>query len=209
MPTYKLIYFNVKGLGELSRFIFAHSEVQYEDKRITHSSPISEEWAEMKPTTPYGSLPVLEVDGKQLAGSQVIARFLAERFGLAGSNDFENADIAGINDVIGDLISQLTEVFFEEDEGRQAELLTSLKEKHLPRYLGVLEKRAQISGAPEGWLWGKLTWPDFNFYITIGFVEEMVPEALKNFPTLTQLKVSVESLPNIAKWLNERPQSDH
>ncbi len=53
MPTYKLIYFDVKGLGELSRFIFAQSEVRYEDKRVAHSSPISEEWAELKPTTPY------------------------------------------------------------------------------------------------------------------------------------------------------------
>ncbi len=206
MPTYKLIYFDAKGRGEVIRFIFAQSDVQYEDKRVPYAS---EEWAELKPTTPYGNLPVLEVDGKQLTGSQIIARFLAERFGLAGSNDFENADIAGINDVIGDFAQQLWKVVFEEDEGRKTDLLAGLKETHLPRYLGVLEKRAHSSGAPEGWLWGKLTWPDFNFYIIIGFVEKVVPEALKDFPTLTQLKVSVESLPNIAKWLKERPQTEY
>ncbi len=202
MPTYKLIYFDGKGRAELSRFIFAQAGEKYEDKRVT-----SEEWAEMKPTTPYGCLPVLEVDGKQLAGGQVIARFLAERFGLAGSNDFENADIAGIDDVIGDLTLQIFKVFQEKDEGRKAELVKGLKETHFPRYLGLLEKRAQGSGAPKGWLWGKLTWPDFTFYVVMGFVDKMVPEALKDFPTLTKLKVSVESLPNIAKWLKERPET--
>ncbi len=203
MPTYKLIYFN----AELSRFIFAifaQAGEKYEDKRVT-----SEEWAELKPTTPYGSLPVLEVDGKQLAGSQVIARFLGERFGLAGSNDFENADIAGINDVIVDLFQQLAKFFFEKDEGRKADALKSLKEQHIPRYLALLEKRAQGSGAPEGWLWGKLTWPDFSFFILTSYVEKIAPEALKDFPTLTKLKASVESLPNIAKWLKERPETDN
>ena len=44
-------------------------------------------------------MPVLD---KQLGGSIVIARYLGEEFGLAGSNAFENAEIAGIADCISD-----------------------------------------------------------------------------------------------------------
>lgn len=99
MSNYKLIYFNARGRAEVSRLIFAQAGVEYEDKRVA-----GEEWAKLKPTTPTGSLPLLEVDGKQLTGSGVIARFLAERFGLAGSNDIENAEIAGIIDVLEDFL---------------------------------------------------------------------------------------------------------
>lgn len=203
MTTYKLTYFNLKGRAELSRFIFAQAGVKYEDKRVTY-----EEWPDLKPTTAYGSLPILEVDGKQLAGSQTIARFLAEKFGLAGSNDIENADIDSINGVIHDLAMEILKVYFEKDETRKAELKEELKQKHIPHYLGALEKRAQGSGAPEGWLWGKLTWPDFHFYHVLGWVEVVAPDVLQNYPILTKLKTSVESLPNIAKWLKERPETE-
>ncbi len=205
MPAYKLIYFNAKARAETIRYIFAQAGVAYEDKRLAGGST-GEEFAQLKPTTKYGALPLLEVDGKQLAGSGPIARFVAERFGLAGSSDFENADIASIHDVIGDLAQQVMKVVFEKDETRKADLKKALQETHLPRYLGVLEKRA--SASPEGWLWGtKLTWPDFHFYLLLGHLEQLVPDALKSYPALTKLKTSVETLPNIAKWIKERPQT--
>ena len=202
MPTYKLIYFESRGRAEVIRFIFAQAEVQYEDKRVTQ-----EEWAKLKPNTPYGTLPVLEVDGKQLAGTIPIARFLAERFGLAGSNDFENADIDSIQDVATDFTIQLMLCFWEKDDAKKSELKKELQEKHCPRYLGELEKRAKTSNAPEGWLWGKLTWADLYFYQGCGYLEEICPGALEGFPTLTKLKSSVESLPKIAKWIKERPET--
>jgi glutathione S-transferase len=46
--------------------------VDYEDKRIPR-----EEWPTMKPNTPLGQMPVLEVDGKMLGQSVAIARYLA------------------------------------------------------------------------------------------------------------------------------------
>ncbi len=203
MPSYKLTYFNSKARVELIRFIFAQAEVPYEDKRVT-----SAEWQEVKPSTPYGTLPVLEVDGKQLAGTVPIARFLAERFGLAGTNDLENAEIAGIDDVITDLLHMTIKVFQEKDETRKADLKKALGETHVPRYLGVLEKRAKNSGTPEGWLWGKLTWPDFDLYMILDFVEMYIPDVTKNYPTLATLRTSVETLPNIVKWIKERPQTE-
>ena len=44
-PKYKLIYFNSRGRAEPIRMIFAHCEVDFEDKRVT-----SDEWKEMKPS---------------------------------------------------------------------------------------------------------------------------------------------------------------
>jgi hypothetical protein len=88
MVHYKLIYFNFRGLAEPSRYIFAVAGQEYEDFRFER-----EDWPKHKPNTPFGQSPVLEVsDGShttQIAQSAAIARYLANKFGLAGKNDIE------------------------------------------------------------------------------------------------------------------------
>ncbi len=98
MPSYKLIYFQSRGRGETIRFIFKQAGVDFEDVRISRDG-----WPKHKPNTPYGSVPVLEVDDKQLAGSGSIQRYLAEEFGLAGSNAWENAQLDSMIGVCCDL----------------------------------------------------------------------------------------------------------
>ena len=49
-------------------------------------------------------MPVLEVDGKVLAQSFTIARFLAKEHGLAGKDSFEQAEADMYVDCIGDII---------------------------------------------------------------------------------------------------------
>lgn len=54
---------------------------------------------------PFGALPVLEVDGKHLAQSNAIARYLANKHGLAGQDDWEKAQADMYGDCIVDLMS--------------------------------------------------------------------------------------------------------
>lgn len=42
-PSYKLIYFNIKGLAEMTRLVFAAAGVAYEDCRMSR-----EEFPELK-----------------------------------------------------------------------------------------------------------------------------------------------------------------
>ena len=205
MPTYKLYYFNVKGRAEPIRFVFAQAGVTYEDIRLN-----KEQWAEFKPKTPYGTMPVLEVDGKMLGQSHLIERFLAEQYELAGSNVFENAEIAGIVDFFDDLGEKMMPYFLEKDEARKAELKKELDETHIPRYLGVMEKRAAANNSADGWLYGeKVTHADFSVYLMLDYVLMMAPNVLDNYPALKKLRQSVEKLPNIAKWMKERPVTEH
>jgi len=83
MPTYKLYYFDGKGSAETIRFIFAQAGVQYEDVRFNETT-----WPEFKPKMPYGAVPVLEVDGKMVAGSGSIARYLAEEHVVSPASPF-------------------------------------------------------------------------------------------------------------------------
>lgn len=205
MASYKLVYFNARGGAEVSRFIFAQAGVKYEDVRVER-----EEWAKLKPSTPTGKLPLLEVDGKQIPASGPMARYLAEKFGLAGCNDLENAILAGIIDVVKDFQQKLVKVFYEKDEGRKAELQKTLKEEDIPSYWGVIEGMIKKNNCGAGWVFGeKPTYADFSIYCVAEYVVMMCPDFFDKFPGIFKLKGALEALPNIAKWLKERPVTEH
>lgn len=54
---------------------------------------------------PFGQVPVLEVDGKMLAQSHTIARYLARQHGLAGKDEWEQGLADMYADNIGDLMT--------------------------------------------------------------------------------------------------------
>lgn len=57
MTSIKLTYFDIEGVAEQVRLALVLSGTEFEDIRVKFP-----EWAEMKPTTPYGQLPMLTVD---------------------------------------------------------------------------------------------------------------------------------------------------
>ena len=101
--TYKLIYFNVRGLAETSRMLFKAAGQQFEDYRypfeLKEGKPIRPEWDADKSKYVYEKVPVLEVDGGKytIAQSKAIERFLARRFNMFGGNDGEGALIGKKN----------------------------------------------------------------------------------------------------------------
>ena len=205
MPTYKLYYFPGKGRAELIRWIFSQAGVAYEDKRVA-----GEEWATFKPKTPYGSMPVLDIDGKLLAGSGPIARYVAEEFGLGGSNAIENCELASLYDVLEDLFMKMVQFHFEKDETRKESLKKDLDETHFPKYLGILNKRITDNGSSGGWIYGqKVTYVDLRIALLCDMVVTFKgANALDAYPAVLKLKTTVETLPNIAKWLKERPKTE-
>ena len=203
MSSYKLSYFNARGGAEFIRLIFAQAGVKYEDVRLD-----GQQWADMKPKTPFCTIPVLEIDGKQLGGSVVIGRYLAEQFSLAGENAMENAQIAAIVYSAYDLKQEILPAWVEKDPARRAELIKTVLEEVVPTKLVYFEQRAASND--NGWLAGKLTWADLFLYSTaLDWLVRMTNgEILDKFPGLRRLHKSVEALPNIAKWIKERPVNE-
>ncbi|PIO58089.1 glutathione S-transferase protein [Teladorsagia circumcincta] len=94
MVHYKLKYFDGRGLAEIVRQVLVVGGCDFEDVRYSF-----EEFPKHKEELPFGQVPVLEFDGKQLAQSHTIARYLARKFGyLVGDSltwvDLLVADIA-------------------------------------------------------------------------------------------------------------------
>ena len=207
MPTYRLHYFQAKGRVEMIRWIFIQAGVPYEDIRFTQ-----EEWKEFKPKTPFGGMPVLDIDGKIYGGSGPIARYVAEQHGLAGSNPVENFELATISDVIEDLVIRLMIFFYEKDEKKKEEIKKEVNETHVPKYFGILNKRITDNGSSEGWIFGqKVTYVDMYLAVIADMLITFSGGAqfLEPFPAIAKLKASVEALPNIAKWIQERPKTEH
>ena len=62
MTEIKLTHYNAKGKAETSRLILALAGQKYEDKRIEPS-----DMAALKPSLPFGQLPLLEYKGESLS----------------------------------------------------------------------------------------------------------------------------------------------
>lgn len=54
------------------------------------------------PETPFGQLPLLEHDGKQINQSVCICRYLGKIVKIAGKDDWENVEIDAIVDTVND-----------------------------------------------------------------------------------------------------------
>merc|ERR1711976_539691 len=212
--NYKLSYFNVRWLGEPARGMFAQAGQQYTDVRVSQ-----EEWpVKYKPNMPFGTLPVLEVDGQQLAQSTAIYRFLARELGLCGKDDFAQAQCDAISDYVQDFIKPIGKMGFGEEDSMKAAAKKFVEEDY-PTFLGNFEKILTENGGGDGFFVGdSVTWADLVF---ISFLDvlvdnfDMVKErsggvmlTLDDYPKVKALRDRVRALPAISAWINARRKTD-
>ncbi|XP_072050737.1 hematopoietic prostaglandin D synthase-like [Amphiura filiformis] len=205
MPTYKLIYFNSRARGEVARLLFTLAHVEFQDIRLEYGS---EEWLKMKPTTPLGQLPILEVDGQRLIQSKAIFRYLAREFGYYGKSNWECAKIDGIMDTCEQFHTPVVPILRSEGS-EKAKLLQTYQEETLPQILKGLE--SQVSDGHKYFMGEKLTVADLIAYCDIelaSIVAEIpINELLHKYPKLSAIRSNVESIDRIASWIKTRPKS--
>jgi len=204
MPHIKLIYFSLRGRAEGIRLILAAANVPYDDVHIEVA-----DWPTYKNTTPFGQLPVLEIDGqKRIAQANAIARYLAHEYGLAGATNLENAQLDMLVDGLQDARSAVAALSAATRAGDVEKANAAWKvyrdETVLPffrRYTGFLKTGSS------GWFVGKsMTWADI---LIADFVEKQtMKEAsiLTDFPELQKHMERVYQNPGIAKWIATRPK---
>lgn len=207
MPAYELIYFPVRGKAEHIRYIFHQAGVPFTDTRLDKA-----DWPKLKPETPFGQLPVLKVDGKFLAQSTAIARYVANEHGLNGDSAFEKALCDQYVDGIqADLYGKFVPVYRVLLNGGTKEEAMAEYEKFkagdLKMFLGLYEKFLEKNGT--GFLVGKkLTWADLTLAEFLERFERMWDaKVLEGFPQLAKLTKMVHDLPNIKKYTDSRPES--
>jgi len=206
MAHYKLTYFDIRGRAEIARLIFAAAGVDYEDFRIAR-----DKWPELKPSTPFGQIPLLEVDGIVLCQSKTIARYLARKFNLAGETELDQARADMIVDCIQDAIEP-TIIFRRLAEGAaKVEMKTKYVGEQLPVSLLALEKLLKENNGGDGYFVGeKLTWVDLALIDTVHWLQAIVEagDDVAKYPKLHALQQRVENIPAIAEYLAKRPKRD-
>lgn len=197
-PSYKLTYFNSRGLAEVSRLIFAYAGVDYEDVRVERGP----QWDELKPKTPFGVMPLLEVDGVVFCQSRAIARYLANQFGLVGKTPLESARCDMLVDSSFDSFTALGKWWVEKDPTKKEELFQEFLTKTLVTLLDSLQKLIQ----PNGYFVGNgVTWADLALAQILWTFTQLSPTALDSYPSLKSFTDRILSLPKIKEWVDKRP----
>ncbi|XP_044598877.1 glutathione S-transferase-like [Cotesia glomerata] len=201
-PKFKLTYFPSKALAEPIRFIFSYAGVEFEDHRFERDN-----WLNIKPTMPYGQVPVLEIDGKKINQSVAICRYLAKQYDLAGEDDWQNLKIDATVETIHDIRAKIAayhyEPHLEAKEARYEPLVTEI----LPFYLSRLD--AQVKNNGGFMIDGKLTWADLVFVALLDYLNFMAKfNITEKYENLTALKHKILDIPNIKSWIGRRPQTE-
>ncbi|KAH7718382.1 CBN-GST-8 protein [Aphelenchoides avenae] len=197
---YKFYYFDARGLGEFIRMLFKYANVDFEDIRIAR-----DDWPAMKPKMPFGEIPVLEVDNKQLAQSYTIARYLARKFELAGNDEWEAAKIDEIADLHADFRKEILPYVYTvhgyrkgDKEALHKDFVAGM-EKFMPLFARVLKATGS------GFFTNKPSWVDFLFSEYSHTIEKFDKAQFDKYAELLEHRKRVESLPQLKDYLATRP----
>ncbi|CAJ0574688.1 unnamed protein product, partial [Mesorhabditis spiculigera] len=206
MVHYKLTYYAFYGLGEPSRQLFALANVDFEDHRVRR-----EEWAALKNSTPFGQMPVLEVDGKQLAQSKAIARYLAHQFGFAGETLWEQAQVDAWGDQISDYMNEVLDYFHFKVGYTPGDAEAAYQTQVIPareRFFPIAVKQLMENGS--GFLVGnKVSWADLFLIYHVETFRNCRPEYVDDYPGILAHFEKVRAIPELKKWLEKRPEAQY
>ncbi|RZC32435.1 GST N domain containing protein [Asbolus verrucosus] len=180
-PAYKLISFNGGGAAERIRFLFKYGNIDFEDLQ-----------------TPFGQLPVLEHNGKQINQSVSIARYVAKQVKLAGKDDWENLEIDAIVNTLSDLRAR---------RKKKKALKETVLNETIPYYLTRLDAIVQKN---KGHLaLGRLTWVDLYFACSVpNYTSFVRNDILSKYPNLKTLQNKVYAISVIKSWIETCPKTE-
>ncbi|GMS93296.1 hypothetical protein PENTCL1PPCAC_15472 [Pristionchus entomophagus] len=206
MPSYKLTYFDARGRAEVARQLFHLSGTPFEDVRIQ-----KDDWPALKAIaeTPFGQIPLLEVDGKPLPQSFAIFRFLAREFGFAGDSPFEAAWVDAIADQHKDYFGEVRPalmVYLGMAQGDKDQLVKDVAIPARDKFFALLEKIAK-NGLNGHFVGSSLTWVDLLIAEHVAILLKYFPGFLDGYPNVLATVKKIESIPKLKEWIDKRPDT--
>lgn len=200
MTRPKLTYFDMPvSRGEECRLAFAIAGADFEDHRIAR-----EAWPALKPTTPFGALPVLEVPGHPpIAQSNAILAYIGRRYGIHPADLVEAARHEAVMAHVEDLRATVAASGRNADEAAKRRAREQLAEATIPAWARFVE--AQIADGP--FLAGERpSVADVKLYMGVrafrrGVMDYIPTTVFDAFPKLIRLCDAVEALPAVQAWI--------
>ena len=171
--------------------------VDFEDVRIKR-----EDWATLKPRTPFGGLPYLELPGHAvLAQSNAILVLVGRRHGLHPKDDFEAARHEAIMQHVEDLRATLGPTLRME-EAEKKKVREALLAGYIPTWAANVEK--QIGDGP---FFGGAAMHvvDLKLHMAVrwlatGKVDHIPATVFSAYPKLVRVHDAVRDEPRIKAW---------
>jgi glutathione S-transferase len=196
----KLTYFDSPtSRGEECRLALHVAGVDFEDVRIPRPS-----WPTVKPTTPFGSMPVLEMPGHPpLAQSIAILTLVGRLHGLHPTDLFEAARHEAMMAYVEDLRAAINPSARMSDEAEKKKAREELVASYLPRWGENTEK--QISSEGPFFAGAKINVVDFKLYVAGkwlagGKLDYIPADIFARFPKLNRVQQAVSEHPRVKAW---------
>ena len=204
MPRLVLTYFDIDASrGEAARLAMHLAGIAFEDKRIARS-----DWPAMRDQTPYQSLPILEVDGKVIAQSNTINRYVGKLAGLYPKDDWQAALVDELMDAVEDITYKIGNTFALEGEAKK-KAREALAAGSIPRFLKQFEARLKDGGG-EWFVEKRLTVADLKCFLFVRWLKsgalDHIPADIvdKQAPLLVKHLERVRNQPRIAAYYAAR-----
>ena len=203
----KLIYFGIPGRGEAVRLALAIGGVPFEDKRVPFPA-----WGKVKPTTPWGTLPVLELaDGSQLAQARSVLRFVGQYTGLYPSDPLVAARVDELMDALEDLDAAITNTgkCLPKDEQETARLAAVSEGGAVYNLLAKIDAFIQVHGTAGYAVGAGMTIASILTFTCLGRIVGGVfygvpPTVCDTFPNIQAVRKTVGNDPAVVAWCDAR-----
>jgi glutathione S-transferase len=198
MTNYKITYFDAPvSRGEECRLALHLAGLPFEDERLNR-----DQWAARKESTPFGALPVLTVDGRQLAQSNAILRFVGSQHGLHPAEPFEAALHESVLCAVEDLRTRMQPIIRIKDEAEKKRARQEAAAGYLQEWGAAIER--QIGAGP--FLAGaKPCVADLKLFVAAGTylkgsIDYIPADVFRAFPKLLRLVEAVKQHPKVVDW---------
>lgn len=166
-------------------------------------------WNEVQRNTPFGSLPIMHIDGKLASQSLALLRYVGKLTGLYPEDALQALEVDEILEVIGDINQSIyIDIYGDKDFVRQSR--EKLVVEVVPRYVGGLEKRLESFGKGPWAVGDKLTIADLIIAVLVitlhcGVIGRVPVDVLTIFPRVMASYESVMAIPKVVEWYKKYP----
>jgi len=184
-----LTYFGLAGRGEAIRLAFHIGGIDFVDNRISSG------WDTLKPTTPWGGLPVLKLpDGTEVGQNRAVLRLVGKQTGLYPSEDMDAAKVDELIDACDEVFSIVTNV---DKENRPASAASG--------NIATCFSRIESFIGDEFAVGTSLTIADLAVFSTMGaavgtIFDNMTLAMLEPYPKICALRKMVANHPQVLDW---------
>jgi glutathione S-transferase len=203
MSKVTLHYFDMAGgRGEEVRLALHLAGIEFDDRRLNR-----EQWKAFKSSTPFGQMPVLDIQGKgSFSQSNAILGMIGSLHGLLPKDTFEAAQHIAILNAAEDLRCVINRTMRIKDEAEKKQAREEIVTGYLADWSGNVENL--INGPFFGG--DDISVADIKLYVVMnwikrGIIDHIPATSFDSYPRLSAVFDAVRNHPKIVEWYASHP----